>query len=429
MAVVDRRTLYERVWTVATTRLALEYGISDVGLAKVCRRYRIPRPPRGYWGKIQNGQKIRRPALPKITDPKLQCVFFHGANMVSGNPNPEAQAPLLVPPILADPHHLVARAQEQLAASAAGLDGLVKTDPRSAVDVRVRPVTVDRALRVWDTFAKSWEREGGVVVTATYGQSPCTAVSVGDDLLAIRMAETIEPVRRGQRSVGGPGSARPRLCFVLGMGRLDGIKQTWADTTTVPLEKMLRPLGKAIRLYLEVQRIRRLDRECEGRQQERINEIRKIKAQEIATHYYRRQELMQETERWHQSQKIRNYLAAMQAAVEGGELAVRDGDRFREWMQWAQSFAASLDPLVGTAPLDRPPLVTARNTLTEQLDLTSAARTVVSQLGVKDSDELSRVPAEKIRELAGTAGAVWNEITVVLEGLGYDVSKREARYY
>lgn len=65
MAIVDRETLYEQVWTVPTTQLALMYGISDVGLAKVCRRHRIPRPPRGYWARIESGQRIPRTPLPK----------------------------------------------------------------------------------------------------------------------------------------------------------------------------------------------------------------------------------------------------------------------------------------------------------------------------------------------------------------------------
>lgn len=32
--------------------LAIEFGISDRGLAKVCGRHRIPVPPRGYWAKV-----------------------------------------------------------------------------------------------------------------------------------------------------------------------------------------------------------------------------------------------------------------------------------------------------------------------------------------------------------------------------------------
>jgi len=44
--------------------LAAELGISDVGLAKACRRHAVPVPPRGYWAKVQAGHKPPRLALP-----------------------------------------------------------------------------------------------------------------------------------------------------------------------------------------------------------------------------------------------------------------------------------------------------------------------------------------------------------------------------
>jgi len=35
---VDRKTLYEQIWSIPGTQLAATYGISDVGLAKACKR-------------------------------------------------------------------------------------------------------------------------------------------------------------------------------------------------------------------------------------------------------------------------------------------------------------------------------------------------------------------------------------------------------
>ncbi len=46
---ISRIDLYERVWTTPLRTLAKEFGLSDVGLAKLCRRHGIPLPGRGYW--------------------------------------------------------------------------------------------------------------------------------------------------------------------------------------------------------------------------------------------------------------------------------------------------------------------------------------------------------------------------------------------
>src|SRR5687767_4174972 len=61
---LKRQELYQRVWREPMVQLAKAFAMSDVGLAKVCRKHDIPRPPRGYWAKVQNGQKLQRTPLP-----------------------------------------------------------------------------------------------------------------------------------------------------------------------------------------------------------------------------------------------------------------------------------------------------------------------------------------------------------------------------
>ena len=61
---ITRKYLYERVWTEPMTRLANAYGMSDVGLAKLCTRFEIPRPPRGYWAKKEFGKEPPKRPLP-----------------------------------------------------------------------------------------------------------------------------------------------------------------------------------------------------------------------------------------------------------------------------------------------------------------------------------------------------------------------------
>lgn len=41
---VSRADLFERVWSTPMRKLAVEFGISDVGLAKICRKNGIPLP-------------------------------------------------------------------------------------------------------------------------------------------------------------------------------------------------------------------------------------------------------------------------------------------------------------------------------------------------------------------------------------------------
>ena len=60
---LTREQLYELVWSEAMQRLAKQIGISDVAIAKHCRRMDIPVPERGYWNKLQAGHAVKRTPL------------------------------------------------------------------------------------------------------------------------------------------------------------------------------------------------------------------------------------------------------------------------------------------------------------------------------------------------------------------------------
>ncbi len=64
----DRDDLYGEVWSTPMKTLAAKYGISDVGLAKVCRKLMIPLPGRGHWAKKEAGQNVKQLPLPPLKE-------------------------------------------------------------------------------------------------------------------------------------------------------------------------------------------------------------------------------------------------------------------------------------------------------------------------------------------------------------------------
>ena len=63
-----RDELYQEVWSTPMWTLAKRYGISDVGLAKVCRKLTVPLPGRGYWAKKQAGRNVAQKPLPQVKE-------------------------------------------------------------------------------------------------------------------------------------------------------------------------------------------------------------------------------------------------------------------------------------------------------------------------------------------------------------------------
>lgn len=64
LANLTREQLYEKVWSTPCIKLAAEFGLSDVAIAKRCKKLEVPRPSRGYWAKLEAGRKPRRVPLP-----------------------------------------------------------------------------------------------------------------------------------------------------------------------------------------------------------------------------------------------------------------------------------------------------------------------------------------------------------------------------
>lgn len=71
-----RKELYDLVWSQPMRSVAADVGISDVALAKHCKKANIPVPGRGYWARKQAGQSTVQAALP----PR----FFGAADRVGG---------------------------------------------------------------------------------------------------------------------------------------------------------------------------------------------------------------------------------------------------------------------------------------------------------------------------------------------------------
>lgn len=184
---MTREQLYEAVWTTPVVQLAKRFGVSDVGLAKVCIRHQVPRPGLGYWAKKQHGKDEPRPELPAVDDRKLEVVVlterppsealdeperFAEDDEVNGLIAAEKEAPAVeVPRSLRNPHPLVAAAMEDDAIRASeerqrkpgmGWSSVV-FQPRGSIaraNISASKALKSRAYRVMDALLRAAQERG-----------------------------------------------------------------------------------------------------------------------------------------------------------------------------------------------------------------------------------------------------------------------------
>ncbi|OLN26103.1 hypothetical protein [Desulfosporosinus metallidurans] len=59
----NREKLYEEVWAKPVVQVAVQYGVSDVAIHKICKSLNVPVPPRGYWARLRAGEKMKKTPL------------------------------------------------------------------------------------------------------------------------------------------------------------------------------------------------------------------------------------------------------------------------------------------------------------------------------------------------------------------------------
>jgi hypothetical protein len=79
--VYNREKLYKEVWAKPVVEVAIQYGVSDVSIHKICKYLDVPVPPRGYWARVRAGAKIKKAPLPNLTvhssHQRIHCLFTY----------------------------------------------------------------------------------------------------------------------------------------------------------------------------------------------------------------------------------------------------------------------------------------------------------------------------------------------------------------
>jgi hypothetical protein len=133
--------------------LAKEFRLSDVGLAKICEKHQIPRPPEGHWVGVERGYDPEKTPLPDLTDAKLNVVNIpvreKPLDALGQNLDPKVRA-MLVPAAIAVQsdrsisHPLVLRTKQQLAHGRKDERGLLLPEEGKLLSLRLLAMFVRR---------------------------------------------------------------------------------------------------------------------------------------------------------------------------------------------------------------------------------------------------------------------------------------------
>lgn len=394
---LTRQQLYERVWSVSAVQLAKELGVSDVAVAKTCKRHKIPKPPLGYWAKLAAGKAPPRPALPVVVDPKLQSVTFSPppprvkrppdpGDLAAPSPDgPEFRSPELiellsrvvqsdlswdVPESLRKAHPAVTAALEGLRRCAkenryvrpGEADLLYPSFERSDVpllDIRVGKAMVERAARLAQAIL-----DAALGVGFELGQHRDQyrghfflelfhhRVQFGLRELTTREPHT--PTAKELADQAKSSFSKPPKWdhHPNGMLRVGLYVQEWrhefavfADGKARQLEQMIREIVLAMLTEVDRHLVRHREERERQRQIMAEAEARRREEERRRAEQQRVDDLIIEVERWELASRLRRYQrAVLRAATKRGTPIDPEGPT-ANWLRWVSEVAQQFDPL------------------------------------------------------------------------------------
>lgn len=379
---LSRVRLYKEVWKTPMHRLAAKYGLSDVGLAKVCKKMDVPRPPRGYWRRAETGKKVKRTPLPPPKESTvLQVEIREKGDQPAKKPAVQNRLqPTRVPVVedeLSDPHPLVASSLERFENAKEDDCGLVVPRAKRILSVSVSRHHVARCLRLMDTLIKSWEAEGLTVELARDEEENgfTTFLCSDNERLALSLQEKTEEYDPGptEEEVLRPKWEWESRTACRGTGQVSfhlkgdlvsyhkRYTRRYADMLNTPIEGRAMRIWSAAMDYFEKRKQfhireeegrRRWEQEAREREErmrgaeeerERQREVERRRREEQR----RVQELEDAARNWARANEIRKFIAACQSKMRDESLG---WEQIQEWTAWAVRAADRIDPLAQGFP-------------------------------------------------------------------------------
>jgi len=336
-----RQELYEMVWAEPMSRLAAKLGISDVALAKACRRVKVPTPGLGYWAKLQHGKPVERATLPELEP---------GASDVVRIDPPTPSKPPVAPEVL---DKLRAQTTEKIVVPGplANAHPIVR-DWLQRASGRL-PNIERRRLRILSTLFKELERRGyALLPDSKERHNP--GVRIEGEIVEFRLREQQKQLRVHVNPEDRHFSWDPewrteleptgQLIFTIESWLGNGLRRQWRDTSRKQFEHQLGDIIAGLILagaYLHQQELERAEQERQRRAEEQrrweAEEARRKREKELQT-------LLGQINAWQRAVQIRSYVEEVRSALQSGQLQL-DRTEVERWATWAIALADEIDPL------------------------------------------------------------------------------------
>jgi hypothetical protein len=345
---LNRKELYDLVWSTPMTALAKKYLISDSGLRKICVKMEIPLPKAGHWEKLKAGKEVEINELPTNYNGTTEISFDlrkEGEESLKGKRSPEevlkdeiesdSSLNIVVPDILTKPHKLIAETKNAHINNESRFSNNFKGYLNSPLNISSTKLNYGRALRIMDTFIKAMEQRGHVFQIKN---DSAHLVIYGEEF-AISIREKNNRIPKPKTNSWQEYDYVPSGILVFSV-RISYHNIEWTDGR-LPLEKQLSKIVAKIEIKGAEERDMHLRWEKEREIQAELDRIKKAKEQEIENELLKFKLLKKKAKLWREASEIRAYLGSIEEKATKEQTMT---DELKDWLKWAHKKVDWFDP-------------------------------------------------------------------------------------
>ena len=255
--------------------------------------------------------------------------------------------PVQVPELLSSPHRLTMQLQKGLSLRLPDSYGRVCSSGDD-IDVKVAPASIARAFLFVDAFVKAAEEHGYAFAPRVSDYEPGMSIVIKREKVQFSIFEEshrVMPTR--SKGISRSRSAQPRIefrptgrfCFRIREALSDCHEPTFSDKSGHPLESQLGAILHGLSTAAFELREKAGKWETERRAEEEL-------ARQHRLARARSRKLNDHLEDWTRAEALRRLIAHVELRVESEAHA--DTSNAREWLDWARTEAANLDPTSGS---------------------------------------------------------------------------------
>jgi len=357
----DREKLYAEVWARPMRALADEYGLSDVGLAKICKKLQIPRPGLGYWRRKECGFAVERQPLPAAKENRSLITHVPVERKVKLNAAGPQMPALNRSEATSAQHPLVV--QTRRAYAKPGTDQFGRAMPPDwrlpHLDLRVTSAGIARALVLMNNLIHLLEANGMSMSVGGDRPPMQTVARIAGEQIRVILRESGRQHRRELTVAERRDHERSPLIypkdfaltcdptdqFVFEIESYSDGTRRWSDRKSKKIEDCLDDIVRGLQAAAAWATRARVEREA-ARLRWEDEERRRRKYQE------RVERLKHNVGCWEEAQRIRAYLAAVREKAEARDGEVNPESSVARFLSWARGYADSLDPADSPAASD-----------------------------------------------------------------------------